>query len=158
MTYVEVLVCLVILGVSVAASMRAFGSFAMGRRIWEETAVAQELANQLMVEINMLPFSDPSGSNSIGIEAGESSTDKRTFDDIDDFNNWNESPPRDRNNAIMSGFEGYSRRVSVGFSDWNPSGVTFPTGTFKKITVTASKNGRELARVTAFRSRNNVEE
>jgi type II secretory pathway pseudopilin PulG len=156
MTYIEVLVCLVIIGTSVAASMRAFGSFAIGRRIWEETAIAGELAHQLMVEINALPYSEPSGGNTIGLE-GESSTDKRTFDDIDDFNNWTETPPRDHTNTVMPEFDGYSRRVSVAFTNWSPSGVSFSTGTFKKITVVVTKDGRELARLVTLRSRNNVE-
>ncbi len=50
-----------------------------------------ELASQLVAEINVLPFADPSGSTHIGLEAGEITGNRTTFDDIDDFNNWSQA-------------------------------------------------------------------
>src|SRR5262249_18715974 len=82
LSYVEVVMSLMIISIAVASSLQAFGSYAVGRRAFEERAVAIELANQLMAEINRLPFSDPSGGNTIGIDSGESASDRSTFDDI----------------------------------------------------------------------------
>ena len=154
---VEVVVSRAIIATSVAASLRAFGSYAMGRRAFEERAVAIELANQLMAEINQLPFAEP-GSNTLGLDAGEIASNRSTFDDIDDYHNWDASPPRDRTNAPMTQYEGYRRKVEVVFdtSVPNPPGGAWAAGTFKRITVRVSKDGKVLATLVTLRSKNNA--
>jgi hypothetical protein len=146
-----------IIATSVAASLRAFGSYAAGRRNFEERAVAIELANQLMADIIQLPFAE-AGATAIGIDASELSSSRATFDDIDDYHNWNVSPPRDRSNAQMTGFEDYRQEVQVVLDTTipNPSGGTWTAGTFKRITVKVSRNAKLLATLVTVRSRNNA--
>lgn len=157
LTYFEVVVSLAILATASAASLQALGSFALGSRLWRERATAQELASQLQEEIETLPWADPAGGATIGIEVGEASGNRTTFDDIDDFDGWTEPSIQDRAGASLPGYGGYSRSVTVAYANDISSATTpaLPTNTFKKITVTVWKNGKQLARLTAIRGAHN---
>jgi hypothetical protein len=157
LSYVEVVVSMAIIATSVAASLRAFGSYSIGRRAFEERAVAMELANQLMAEINQLPYEE-AGSNTIGIDASESTSNRSTFDDIDDYHNWDVSPPRNRANTSLTQYDGYRQAVQVAYETTIPSppGGTWAAGAFKRITVKVYKDGKLLATLVTVRSRNNA--
>lgn len=158
LSYVEVVVSLAVIATSVAATLRAFGSYAVGRRAFEERAVAIELANQLMAEINQLPFAE-TGGGAIGLDAGELSSNRSTFDDIDDYHNWNASPPRDRSNAALTQYEGYRQEVKVALDTAipDPPGGTWAAGTFKRITVRILKDGKVLATLVTVRANHNAD-
>jgi len=155
LTLIEVVVSLVILAVAVTAGLQALGSFATGSRIWQERSTAIELANTLMAEIDALPFADPAGGSTIGVDSGESATDRSTFDDIDDYDGWDASPPKDKTNATMTGYDGYRQQVSVAFDNTLATftGAALTANTFKKITVTISKDSRVLAQLTTIRAK-----
>jgi hypothetical protein len=158
MTYVEVVVSLIILSTAMVASLQAFGIYAMGSRDWGERARALELANQLMAEINALPFEDPMGSVGIGLESGEIAGDRTTFNDIDDYHGWDESPPTNRNGIALQAYAGYRRTVSV-TSDNSlaaATGLSLPADAFKKIVVRVFKDEKELARLVTVRSRHDA--
>jgi len=157
MTLVEVTASLVILGVAVTAGVQALGSFAAGAKGWRERSTALELANALMAEINVLPFADPAGSSNIELEAGESDDDRTTFDDIDDYNGWDQTPPVDRTGAAMtaSTYKGFRQQVSVVFDNSlaTHTGMSLTAGGFKKITVTISKDDKVLAKLVTVRAK-----
>jgi prepilin-type N-terminal cleavage/methylation domain-containing protein len=150
MTLVEVITCLVILGIAVAAGAQAMASFAAGSRIWQDRSTAIELAHALMAEINA-----PSGTNIIGREAGESADDRRTYDDIDDYNGWDATPPKDMTNAPMTAYAGFRQQVEVSFDESvSPAAVAaLQTGCCKKIKVTISRDGKVLARLVTIRAK-----
>lgn len=153
LTYVEVVVSLAILATAAAASLQALGSFALGNRLWVEKSTAMELANQLMAEINLLPFADPVSSTGLGIDAGEVATSRTTFDDIDDFNGWTEPQIRDRTGAPVSGYSGYSRQVTVELETTAAAQVqpALSNSVLKRITVVVCKDGKELAKLVVIR-------
>ncbi|GMU24737.1 MAG: hypothetical protein AMXMBFR13_48090 [Phycisphaerae bacterium] len=154
LTLAEVAVSLVILGVAMTAGVQSLGSFAVGARTWQERSTGMELANRLMAEINTLPFKESGGANTIGREAGENDDDRSTFDDVDDYDDWDVSPPRDTANTQMTGYDGYRQRVTVVFDEslGEEFGVTLTAGLVKKITVTVLKDGKELARLVTYRT------
>lgn len=154
LTLAETMVSLVVLAVAVTAGVQSLGSFAAGARTWQERSVALELAAQLMSEINALPFHDPSGNTSIGRDAGETTGDRTTYDDIDDYDGWDESPPKDASGNAMSQYASYRRQVSVVFDNSlaTQTGLTFPAGSFKKITVTILKDNKVLAQLVSVRA------
>jgi hypothetical protein len=158
LSYVEVLMSLMLIATAVAASLRALGSYAMGRQAFEERAIAIELANQLMAEINQLPFADPAGGNTIALDSGENASNRATFDDIDDYNGYDQSPPRDRSNTSLTHYTGFQQQVTVAFDTTIPApgSGTWTAGTFKKITVKILKNGKPLVTLVTVRSRNNA--
>lgn len=155
LTLVEVVISLVILGVAVAAGVQALGNFAAGSRTWQERSTALELANTLLAEIDSLPFCDPGGTNNISLDSGETSDDRSTFDDIDDYNGWDACPPKDKTNAPMTDYAGYRQQVTVAFdtSLATHTGATLTANTYKKITVTISKNDKTLARLITIRAK-----
>lgn len=155
LTLAEVLTCLVILGVAMTAGVQALGSFAASGRAWKERNTAMELANALMVQINELPFNDPDGSNVIGRESGEITDQRTTYDDIDDYDGWDASPPVDATGAPMTAYADYRQQVTVEFDTTLAArtGWSLGSGNFKKITVTILKDDKELARLTTIRAR-----
>jgi len=158
-TYVEVLVSAVILGAAVAGGLQALGHFAHGSASWEARSIANELAADLMAQIDALPFEDPSGSAGIGVESGEVSGDRSTFDDVDDFHGWTASPPRNRANQELTAYGDFRTAVEVAYDDTviSPLGVTVPAGSIKRITVTVCRRrGAEwqpLQTLTLLRTR-----
>ncbi|GMV98676.1 MAG: hypothetical protein AMXMBFR83_30240 [Phycisphaerae bacterium] len=160
MSLVEVAVSMLIVGVGLTAGVQALGSFAAGSRAWQERSVAAHLAAQLMAEINALPFQEPGGAaGTIGRESGETAL-RTTFDDVDDWDGWYQSPPVNSWGSPMSEYTGYCQQVSVTFdtSLATRTGLTFPAGAAKKITVTVLKDGKTLARVTTIRTLNNTDD
>lgn len=156
MTLAEVLVSLLIVGVAMAAGVQALGSFAGGARSWQERSAAVQLASRLMAEIDVLPFQDPAGAVTIGVDAGETLGNRTQYDDIDDYHNWNESPPKDSSGNAMTGYAGYRQKVEVVFdtSLSTKTGLTFTSGAAKRVTVAILKDDRELARLVTVRTLN----
>ena len=155
LTMVEVTISLIILGVAITAGVRTLGSFATSSKAWAERSVAMELANALMSEITTLPFADPDGGNVIGCDPGETAADRTTFDDIDDYHGWEASPPQDASGTALTAYSGFRQQVAVAYDDalGEPLAVDFEAGTFKKITVTISKDNKVLARLVPVRAR-----
>lgn len=154
LTYVETIVSTVILAVAVTASLRATGLFAFGERAADERVTANELANQLMAEINAWPFKEPGGNAAIGVNSGENAAVRTTFDDIDDFHGWKTSPPQDRLGNVMNDYTGYSRSVLVVYDNGYTAapGIGLSTGKVKRITVIVKKGDRQLATLDAYRT------
>lgn len=157
-SYIEVTLSLVILSTAIAASLRGLGAYAQARRTWQEKAIAIELAAHLMAEINQLPFGEPSGATTIGVDAGENASNPTHFDDIDDYNGCNFSPPKDRLNKDKTDFAGYRQKVTVEYDNTIPAGPAgaWTANTFKKITVRILKGDRVLSTLVAVRSKNNA--
>jgi type II secretory pathway pseudopilin PulG len=158
MTYVELLVSFAIIGTAVTASLKAISSYGLGARIAADRTVSLELATQLMAEINALPYVDSGGGTSLGIETGETLANRTTFDDIDDYDNYTESPPTDRTGNVLSEYTGFRRAVTVVYdtSLAARTGRTLSATAFKRITVIVSKDGREVVRLVTVRSANHA--
>ena len=113
------------------------------------TIKGNSLASDLMEEIlskswdeqstNVSPL--PDGSKTppldLGPEAGET---RATFDDVDDYNGYSESPPADHQGQIITGFSGFTRSVQVFYVQGGVSeDYDSELGTvshFKKIIIT----------------------
>lgn len=89
----------------------------------------------------------PAGPAAIGIGAdGET---RATYDDIDDYNGLNQSPPQDSSPAAMPGYTGYTVAVAVTqpAAAWN--GV--PAADVRLITVSVTSPSNETIAVSAYR-------
>lgn len=97
-----------------------------------------ELAQLLLTEIMQCSYVDPGSSPTFGAESGES---RSTFNDVDDYNNYVESPSvTDKSGNSLSGYSGWSRSVQI---NWvvpaDPTGASSSTETgLKRIRVTAT--------------------
>lgn len=145
LTLIEVILTILILGVAIPPLLMVFSENAVTGAKSAKLPTANVLANELMEEVRARKFDElaaksASGnwSGSMGIEAGEQALNKATFDDVDDFNGWNQS---------FTGFADYTASVTVsyvGSNDLNAP-LTTPspmpnnwTPSYKRINVTVS--------------------
>jgi len=71
-------------------------------------------------------------SGSLGSEGGEG---RATFDDVDDYDGLNESPPRDITGTVRTGFDNFRAQISVVY-DGNYDGSADSNESAKLITIT----------------------
>lgn len=99
-TYIEVLLSVTILGFVLIPLLSQFYTGFQGNIVAELVTQSIDLADDLMEEIKSRRFdenispAEPVASAALGIDAGEVSNDRRTFDDVDDYRSWQKSPLR----------------------------------------------------------------
>jgi hypothetical protein len=152
-------VCTLLVALVLVGALEALGSTVAGRTHGANLARAQQLAQQLMAEIQSVNFHETDGGplggllDALGLELGEVSSDRATFDDADDYAGWTEQPPKARNGAALDNTTGWRRQVLVDFvNPANPSTMIASNQGVKRITVTVSYNGQTLARLVALRT------
>lgn len=154
-TLVEAALSIALVGGLLAASLQAVSGIGAQRQTTLERARGFVLAKMLMEEIMALPYLEPGvTSSTIGPGAGENATGNRSlFDDVDDYNGWKEEPPADKDGGKITGFEGWSREVSVQWVDPDDGKTVKASDTrVKKITVKAKRNG-VIVTLSALRAR-----
>src|SRR5690349_18095656 len=113
-TLVESIMSILIVGVMYVAALNTLGASRVSQATIADQRRGHELAQQLLVEIVALPYADPTtGTTTFGPEAGESTTSRSLFDDIDDYNGWSETPPKLKDGTTISNLTNWSRRVTV---------------------------------------------
>jgi Tfp pilus assembly protein PilV len=159
LSLIEVVVCTTLVSLVLLGAMEALGSSVAGRTHGANLARAQQVAQQLMAEILSADFHESDGGalagllDALGLEPGEVSSDRATFDDADDYAGWTESPVKARDGTAQTNSTGWRRSVLVDFVDpANPASVIATNQGLKRITVTVILNGKTLARLVALRS------
>jgi hypothetical protein len=130
----------VIVGLSLIGSLNAVRSSITAQRKVAEVEKAAFLATALMSEIKELYYQNPTKPINFGPESGE--TGRSTFNDVDDYNGWTESPPQNPDNSVLPDLNGWSRQVNVAWV--SPTNMTLTSATetgAKRITVTVLHNG-----------------
>ena len=135
LSQVEVVISALLIGVVLVGAMKVVGGSLKTR----QTAVAQldgpMLADELLAEIMAKPYEDPElPGGAVGLDSGESAP-RVNFDDVDDFHNWDQTPPQDKDAVAMTDYTGWRREVDV----WQAE----RTGG----TATGSETGLKLIRV-----------
>lgn len=169
-TLVETAVSTLLVGFLLVASMQTVGSVARIRNLSYDRATARLLADQLATEIQGMNYQEPAGTPAFGAESGESGN-RTLFDDIDDYHNYSETPPRFRDGTALPIGAGWSREVivqetlltdSLLTADLTilgiPIGVGLKTGDasgtgIRKVTVNVRKNGALLATSQVLRTK-----
>jgi type II secretory pathway pseudopilin PulG len=114
LTLVEVVASTMIVGLMAVATLNALGAATKSANSIGNRAVAAGMADELMSEIMMQSYSDPDGSPIFGRESGESNV-RSAFDDVDDYNGWNASPPQYRDGTTIPDRTGWRQRVTVAY-------------------------------------------
>ena len=134
-TLIELVVFIVIVGISVAGVLLAIDRTALYSSSPLLTKQALAIAESLLEEIELMPYTycDPDDAQvttatsavigvagcatlveAMGPEAGESRTSLTLpFDNVNDYNGFSMSPIRDINNTLISGLDAYSASVTV---------------------------------------------
>ena len=140
----EVSVAYVVLVVGLLALLPVFVIAIRASKGTEQLQVATYLSQELLEEIRLRKWDQNSATlpvyvstrSVLGIDAGETASNKTTFNDIDDFNGWTESPPRDPLNNPLPAFSAYTRSVTVGYADSSLVVLSTPTTSdYKRVAV-----------------------
>lgn len=112
-----------------------------------ERAAGGLLASALMAEIVALPYQDPNlPTLALGTEAGEATSSRATWNDVDDYNGWTESPLQNKDGTVIPNTTGWQRSVVV---EWvnaaNPTVTSLVETSCKRIAVTVKHNGVVVA-------------
>lgn len=151
---IEVAMSSLLVGAVLVASMQVTGQALMVQRDRAHMATAAFLAEGMLSEILLLPYMEPGLTSSpIGRGSGELVNDRSTYDDVDDYHNYTETPPKSLENVVLPGFAGWQRSVVV---QWvNPNNLNQTQGSesgVKRVTVEVRRNGQLLATAIGIRS------
>ncbi len=153
---VEVVVATLLSGIVIIGSLEVMGGAIKTRTASSQYALGPMLASELLAEVMSKSYEDPEapGTGSlfgVGKESGESA--RSTFDDVDDYWNYSESPPLDSNDQEMTQYSGWSRAVSWRYAKTGDTSFSFfPTG-LTKVTVTVTAPDGSVTRRYGIRSK-----
>ncbi len=160
LSMVEALISIVIVGTMLVAALNAAGAGVKSRykALW--AVQGQQLARALLAEILPMPYQDPEQDPNVvtlvlGCEAGEASTNRAAFDDVDDFNGYAQTPPRALDGSALTTDSTWSWHVTV---EWvnplSPGGTAVPAeSNVKRITVTVVRDNVPVATLVGLRTR-----
>lgn len=122
---IEASISYIVLSLALIALVPLFILSLRANKASEKVAVATHLSQELLEEVRLhrwdqatpAPAVHIAAGGVLGLDAGENGADKRTFNDIDDFNGWSESPPQDPVMRPLPAFSTYSRAVTVRYLD-----------------------------------------
>jgi type II secretory pathway pseudopilin PulG len=151
---VEAVLATIVVGLMLVAALRVVVAARGGQVHTDQRILAAHLAAELMAEILSQAYSDPDEPPVFGPEISELSTGTRTaFDDVDDYHNWSESPPQERDGRRRDHLQGWRRSVQVVHVEpRQPDQTALSDRGVKRITISITFNGIPAGRLTAYRS------
>lgn len=153
LSLIEVVASTLIVGMMTVASLNSLGAATRSSDAIGNRAVAAGLADELLSEILQSPYSDPNQTAVFGRESGEPSGPRSAFDDLDDFNGWNESPPQYRDGSVIPNRTNWRQKVTITrvIAD-TPNQSTGSDQGVKQIRVTIEYENEVLADQIAIRT------
>lgn len=148
-TIIEATLSVAIVGILLATSLTTFAGIAKSRRVVAERRIAYALGRQLMTEIQQQYFQDPTGATTLGPDGAET---RPTYNDVDDYNGFTETPPTNKSGKALSDYTGWTRSVVVNYVDPTAPTTTVASSTLKQIIVTVTAPGGKKYTLTALRS------
>lgn len=139
-TLIEMIAVIVVLAIAIPTLsimlVNASWSSARSEALADAAIYAQELVEDIKSEQFDENNSSP-WSSTLGVDSAESSSDRTTFDDVDDFVGCTDI-------SVTTPATGFSRWASIDYVEL--SGTTWqaaasPPTDYKRITVTVSRNG-----------------
>ena len=151
-TLAESLLASIILAMIVSSMVMPFVAGAQNDQANARQALAVALAEDLMEEILGRPFDDPDGTGSVlGVDAGEVSADRTTFDNVDDYDGHNEVAgdivPSQQVEVSDPLAASLSRHVTIEYVQLPGQGVVIPPDACR-ITVRVRYGGGDLVTLT----------
>jgi Tfp pilus assembly protein PilV len=159
LSMVEVAISILIVGTVLVAALNAVGATVASRQklLWQ--VQGQQLARALLSEILPLPYQDPSQDPNVptlvlGCEADETATDRATFDDVDDYNGYQQTPPQALDESALTNEPTWSWSVIVEWVDpLSPGGTAVSAESHaKRITVTVTRDKMPVATLVGLRT------
>ncbi|MBN1804196.1 MAG: prepilin-type N-terminal cleavage/methylation domain-containing protein [Sedimentisphaerales bacterium] len=152
-TLIEVLIAIMLIGVGILSLISANGAFTQANEAGIELSTAEFLIEQIRELTAVLPVIDPqSGTTTFGPEASETLA---VYDDLDDLNNANFSPPINVDRNVLNDLGAYTQQITVeNVSPSNFEQVVANHGSpFVRITAKVFFNATEISSVRWLRCR-----
>ena len=151
----EAAISSLLVGLVFVAALRCVGAAVEGRTDNAERVRGMLLVQHMLAELQTVAYQEPSWYLWWGPDWGESSTNRSTFDDLDDYDNYVESPPKNLLNQVPLNCSDWTRRIDV---DWvNPADPSTQIGSgqgVKRATVQAIHNGVVVAQASILKGNN----
>ena len=156
-TLIEAVASVFLVSILLTAALTAASASAVTQYHASDRSRGRFLAQSLMSEILSQSYMDPGSSPTFGPETGETTTppSRLNYNDVDDYNNWTESPPQNKDGTVIPNFTGWTRSVAVCWV--SPTNLMTPAGSetnIKRVTVTVSHNGLPVATSVAIKAHN----
>jgi type II secretory pathway pseudopilin PulG len=146
LTYVEVVLSTLLVGILGVTTMTASSFHVRNARKISDMSLAINLADRLLAEIAELRHSETPTTTALGADAGELTSNRLTWDDIDDANNYFSNPPKDRLNVTRENLANWSESVRVRYVDPVTLGYVSTPTDLKHIRVRITlPNGQQFA-------------
>ena len=151
---VEAAVATVIVGILLVAAMTTVdASLRMGNATAERSH-ASAYGALLMSEIQRARYEEPVDSVGFGVEAPETAATREAWDDVDDYDGFEQFSPTDVNGAEVEGAKNWRWRAAVARVDpADPARVVSVETGLKRITVTVVDPDGAATTCVALRSR-----
>ncbi|MEO1524194.1 MAG: hypothetical protein AAFX06_02105 [Planctomycetota bacterium] len=127
LTMLEVIVSLTLTATILFVSLNASGTIARNRTLAQEAVDAQRLGGYFLDEISVLPIYD-ADEPTFGLEPDESTTIRTTWDDVDDYHNFEEVGPSYRDGTPIPGFDDWFVEIEIDPIEFDGSSVPISTG------------------------------
>lgn len=155
LTLVEVTMSTLLVGVVVVASLQSVSNVGRSWTTANQLVDGQGLAQELLREVLMQPYSDASDPNATtwGKESGE--TTRAQFDDLDDYDDWTESPVKNAAGTALTGYTGWSRTViveKINTSNYTVKGDGSSDTGLRAVTVTVTSPTSKVTTLKVYRS------
>ncbi len=148
----EVVISTLLVGLVLVASLKAVGGIFRTWSASEQRHDGMGLAQQLMTEILQQHYNEPDGVPVLGVEVPESTLDRSSWDDVDDYNGWS-SVPQDKTGTALAGYGGWTRAAAVEYVQIADPTQTSATDTgLKRITVTVTDPSGRQTVLDSYRS------
>lgn len=158
-TLIESAICTLVVAVMLAAALSVVGTAARGTVREQEWRRAHAIARSVMNEALATAFNDPQGGTGFGVDAGESASNRTTFDDIDDFNGYTQYGLTDTSGKALSWGSGWTIRVdvhNVAVSDPTAALATTDDTGLRRVTVNVSAPGGQQYHLIGLKARSGV--
>lgn len=109
----EVILSLTLVATIMLVSLSASANMMRNRLTTAQGVQAQVLAGYFLDEISTLEFRDPSDAAVFGPEPGESTTDRDSLNDIDDFHGFEQVTPTFRDGHFIPGYKDWRVEVRI---------------------------------------------
>jgi len=147
---VEVLISVVLVGLSITALVLASNSFTMANGAGADLSTAEFLIEQIRELTAMIPAVDSDDPTHFGQE-----TSGGTYNDVDDFDNASFNPPINAAKTVLNDFSSFTQQVVVqklNPSDLDQAVADTSTSPFLRITVTVLQNGEQVSTASWIRA------
>ncbi|QEP42883.1 type II secretion system protein [Ectothiorhodospiraceae bacterium BW-2] len=153
---IESVIFIVIVGIAITGTVTLFTTNVSHSHEPLLRQKAISLANMYMDEILRKKWNEatPNGGGRVAagdiVAIGDDGDSRAAYDDIDDYHNLSDNPPKDQTGTDLNDFSGYSVTVSV--TEPSSAWHSIPAADVRKIEVSVTTPMSETISLVAYRS------